>query len=80
VWDLEVLGGFLISRYVEDFIASLTVKMRGGTLRLQAQYLRQLPLPDYAAISEQSKEDLKKAFRYKDRNLASLCVAGLIKN
>ena len=36
VWDLEVLGGILLSRIAQAFIEAYCVRMRGGTLRLQA--------------------------------------------
>src|SRR5699024_6290836 len=44
-WDLEVLGGLLLSRVAEAFIDAYGVKMRGGTLRFQAQYLRKIRVP-----------------------------------
>ena len=44
-WDLEVLGGLLLSRIAEAFITAYGVKMRGGTLRFQAQYLRKIAVP-----------------------------------
>ena len=57
-WDLKVLGGILLSRVAQAFIETYCVRMRGGTLRFQAQYLRQIRVPDpdsipatYAAIS-----------------------------
>ena len=37
VWDLEVLGGLLLSRVAQLFIEAYCVKMQGGTLRFQAQ-------------------------------------------
>ncbi len=46
VWDLEVLGGLLLSRVAQLFIEAYCVKMRGGTLRFQAQYLRRIRVPD----------------------------------
>ena len=41
-WDLTVLGGLLLSDLVNIFISSKGVKMRGQTLRFQAQYLRMI--------------------------------------
>jgi hypothetical protein len=37
-WDMRVLGGLLLSRVAQAFIEAYAVKMRGGTLRFQAQY------------------------------------------
>ncbi len=39
-WDLEVLGGLLLSDVSQFFIEAYGVRMRGGHLRFQAQYLR----------------------------------------
>lgn len=36
-WDLEVLGGLLMSDVCNLFVGSYCVKMRGGTYRFQAQ-------------------------------------------
>lgn len=69
-WDLEVLSGILMSRAARRFIDALGVKMRGGTLRFQAQYLRYLHLPDYAQIPEKIKEGLRNAFRSSDMRRA----------
>ncbi len=70
-WDLEVLGGLLLSDAVEAQISAYCVKMRGGTLRFQAQYLRRLRVPTYASISEQLRQRLVEAFRRRDRDAAS---------
>ena len=44
-WDLEVLGGLLMSKVGQFFIESYGVRMRGGYLRFQAQYLRRIRVP-----------------------------------
>lgn len=69
-WDLEVLSGVLMSEAVRRFIDALGVKMRGGTLRFQAQYLRYLHLPDYRKIPEEVKDGLRTAFRQSDKKRA----------
>lgn len=38
-WDLEVLGGSLLSDIAELFVATHCVKMRDGWYRFQAQFL-----------------------------------------
>jgi adenine-specific DNA-methyltransferase len=50
VWDLEVLGGLLISAIGQFFMESYGVRMRGGYLRFQAQYLRRIRVPDPKSI------------------------------
>ena len=44
-WDMEVLGGLLLSRVAQAFIEAYCVRMRGGTLRFQAQYLKRIRVP-----------------------------------
>ena len=74
-WDLEVLGGLLLSRIAQLFIEAYCVKMRGGTLRFQAQYLRRIRVPDPAAISAELCERLRQAFRSRDAGAATSAAA-----
>jgi len=71
LWDLEVLGGLLISAVGQFFVESYGVRMRGGYLRFQAQYLRRIRTPDPANISKSHAEGLVAAFRTRDRDLAT---------
>lgn len=61
-WDLEVLGGLLLSRVAKMFVAAYCVKMRGGTLRFQAQYLRRIHVPNPATIPPEVQSRLRAAF------------------
>jgi hypothetical protein len=70
-WNLEVLGGLLISDIVRAVVEAYCVKMRGGTLRLQAQYLRKIRLPDPDRIDVSLQEKLAEAFRNDDRESAN---------
>lgn len=70
-WDLEVLGGLLLSRVAEAFIAAYGVKMRGGTLRFQAQYLRKIRVPSPEMIAADVAARLRDAFREYDRDAAT---------
>jgi len=70
-WNLEVLGGLLISSIGQFFIASYGVRMRGGYFRFQAQYLRRIRVPDPKALSKEQTIELVKAFRSRDRSLAT---------
>ena len=73
-WDLEVLGGLLLSRVAQLFIEAYCVKMRGGTLRFQAQYLRRIRVPDPATLAEDLCERLRIAFRNRDDAAATLAA------
>jgi adenine-specific DNA-methyltransferase len=70
-WDLEVLGGLLMSAVGQFFVESYGVKMRGGYLRFQAQYLRRIRVPSPASISKSQAKQLVKAFRARDRKQAT---------
>jgi hypothetical protein len=68
---LEVLGGILLSSVAQFFIEAYGVRMRGGYLRFQAQYLRRIRVPDPGSLSGVRVSKLKRAFRDRDRELAS---------
>ena len=70
-WDLEVLGGLLFSKIVEATIAAYCVKMRGGTLRFQAQYLRQVRVPRPDQVTKAQARSLAKAFAKRDPDAAT---------
>lgn len=71
VWDLEVLGGLLLSDVANLFVGAYCVKMRGGTYRFQAQYLRRIRVPDPRSISRGDARSLARAFRDRDRERAT---------
>ena len=71
VWDLRVLGGLLLSDVAEAFVEAYCVRMRGGTLRLQAQYLRTIRLPHADTICTETAHELRLAFAHRDRARAS---------
>lgn len=66
VWDLEVLGGLLSSKVALFFVWSYAVKMRGGYLRFQAQYLRRIRVPKAESLTSSLKKQIRAAFRARD--------------
>ncbi len=70
-WDLRVLGGLLISGIAEAFVHAYGVKMRGGTLRFQAQYLRKIRVPHPGRIGDKVQAALSKAFERRDVAVAT---------
>lgn len=74
-WDLEVLGGLLLSDIANLFVGAYCVKMRGGTYRFQAQYLRRIRVPDPQAITRRVARSLAQAFRDRDQERASAAAA-----
>ncbi|MFI7539212.1 Eco57I restriction-modification methylase domain-containing protein [Streptosporangium sp. NPDC049376] len=80
-WDLKVLGGLLLSKVAEGFIEAYAVKMRGKTLRFQAQYLRRIRVPRPDTLSAEQKQALSSAFEARDvdaATAAALEIYGLI--
>lgn len=70
-WDLHALGGLLLSKVIERQVAAYCVKMRGGTLRFQAQYLRRVRCPRPDTIAPDVLQALAAAFRARDRAAAT---------
>jgi adenine-specific DNA-methyltransferase len=65
-WDLRVLGALLMSAVGEFFIQCYGVRMRGGFLRFQAQYLRRIRVPNPDRLSAELKQELRDAFDRQD--------------
>jgi hypothetical protein len=70
-WDMEVLGGLLLSRVAQAFIEAYAVRMRGGTLRFQAQYLKRIRVPTPEDIPAEVERELRLAFRTRDIDTAT---------
>lgn len=77
-WDLEVLGGLLLARTAQAFIEAFCVRMRGGTLRFQAQYLRQIRLPAPGSLTEEHMKQLRRAFLDRDADLATNTASSVL--
>jgi hypothetical protein len=65
-WDLRVLGGILLSRVGQFFIECYAVRMQGGFLRFQAQYLRRIRVPRPSYIGHGQAQALAEAFENRD--------------
>jgi hypothetical protein len=79
-WDVEVLGGLLLSNVAQFFVECYGVRMRGGYLRFQAQYLRRIRMPGPGEVTAEQAERLRRAFRARDAaeaNAAALAVYGI---
>ena len=75
-----MLGGLLLSEVAELFVRAYGVKMRNGTMRFQSQYLRMIRVPSPDSISAELNEQLRQAFRERDRagaTRAALLAYGL---
>ena len=70
-WDLEVLGGLLMSAIGQFFLECYSVRMQNGYFRFQAQYLRRIRVPRPQEIPSEVAAALKDAFRRRDRAAAT---------
>lgn len=76
-WDLEVLGGLLLSKVGQFFVQSYGTRMRGGYLRFQAQYLRRIRVPAPHTLSKTQSHELRDAFHLRDRARATQAAMDL---
>lgn len=74
-WNLEALGGLLMSDQIESVIDAYGVKMRGKTMRFQAQYLRLIHIPDPVDVMSSHMSGLIGAFRSRDKAVATDMVS-----
>ncbi len=56
-WDLKVLGGLLLSEVGQFFVECYAVRMSGGYLRFQAQYLRRIRVPNLDELDPRLARD-----------------------
>jgi adenine-specific DNA-methyltransferase len=77
-WDLEVLGGLLLSDVANAFVEMYSVRMASGCLRVSAQYLRRIRLPRATDVPRSVAEELASAFRARDREAASSITLDLL--
>lgn len=70
-WDLEALGGLLLSDVGNLFVGAYCVRMRGGCYRFQAQYLRRIRVPPVEAVTQRERKALATAFAGRDVEAAT---------
>jgi adenine-specific DNA-methyltransferase len=65
-WDLSVLGGLLLSELANLFVEAYSVRMANGYLRVSAQYLRRVRVPQFAHIEPELRNEFRAAFWSRD--------------
>lgn len=70
-WDLEVLGGLLLSDLATMFVEAYSVRMSNGYLRVSAQYLRRVRVPRPDELDEALRDRLRQVFRSRDVDAAN---------
>lgn len=70
-WTPEALAGLLLSNQIRRQVEAHCVLMRGRTLRLQAQYLRRVRVPNPATLDANLLAGLERAYETRDRDLST---------
>ena len=78
VWNLRALCVLLRSSFVTDQIRRVSVQMRGGSIRYQAQNLRSVHIPSWSSLEEGDVEALAGLFTEKDISKIDACVNRMI--
>ena len=76
-WDLLALRAVLMSGIARIFVSAYSTKMRGGTLRFQAQFLRRIRIPRWSDIDLVTRNALCEAARDGNRSEILNIVARL---
>ena len=79
-WDLEVLGGLLLSDVANLFVGAYCVRMRGGCYRFQAQYVRRIRVPAPESIGMPDRRALASAFSARDVEAATATAAQALRH
>ena len=76
-WDLRALQAVLLSAVTRLFVTTYSIKMRGGFLRFQAQYLRRIRVPRWADVSKPLRCELAEAAIKRDVQACNRAVSEL---
>lgn len=78
-WSLHALQALFLSGIAKLFVSTYSVKMAGGFLRFQAQYLRRIRMPMWEDVPKSVQEELTLAGRQQNQSLANELVFELYK-
>lgn len=76
-WDLKALQAVLRSGIAKLFVSIYSIRMRGGYLRFQAQYLRRIRLPHWKDVPETVRKALIEASLLGDVEACNNAVTAL---
>ena len=74
-WELPALATVLRSSLAVVFVSSYCIRMSGGFLRFQAQYLRRIRVPRWESLTEHQRRALREASDTLDLQVIDLAVA-----
>ncbi|RAL20013.1 modification methylase PaeR7I [Lujinxingia litoralis] len=74
-WDLQILQTLLRSSIALAFVAAYCIRMSGGFLRFQAQYLRRIRVPEFDTLPLSLKTELHAARTCNDQHHIDILAA-----
>ena len=77
-WDMRALCVLLRSSFVTDQVRRVSVQMRGGSIRYQAQNLRNVHIPAWCSLDEGDVAQLARLYAEKDISKVDVCVDSII--
>jgi len=79
-WNLKALCALLRSSFVTSQIRNVSVQMRGGSIRYQAQNLRNVHIPAWSSLSKDDVEKLVNAYESNDTEQLDAVVDAVIRD
>lgn len=78
IWNLKALCVILRSSFVTDQIRRVSVQMRGGSIRYQAQNLRNVHIPAWESITTEDVMELERLYDNSDREYVNSIVLSIV--
>ena len=79
-WNLKALCALLRSSFVTSQIRNVSVQMRGGSIRYQAQNLRKVHIPAWCSLRGSDVEKLVHAYESKEAALLDTVVDAVVRD
>jgi len=79
-WNLKALCALLRSSFVTSQIRNISVQMRGGSIRYQAQNLRNVHIPAWSSLSESDIDKLVSAYESNDTEQLDAVVDAVVRD
>ena len=79
-WNLRALCVILRSSFVTEQIRRVSVQMRGGSIRYQAQNLRNVHIPAWNSLGKDDVDLLVSLYGERDISKINACVARVLKH
>ena len=79
-WNLKALCALLRSSFVTSQIRNVSVQMRGGSIRYQAQNLRNVHIPAWSSLRESDVEKLVSAYESNDTEHLDAVVDAVVRD